>query len=124
MFNSILRFFKALWARLFQPKLTATSRDLPLLERKSWSGKVGVYMEYQISFYQEATPVTPIVYPDHFLVYGLPDGLTYAQSTGLIFGTPTTVGTYGVTIMAIGTNPNTNPTQKQSCGVVFTVRST
>jgi len=124
MFNGIIQFFKTLWYRLFPSKVIATSRDFPLLERKSWSGKIGTYMEYQISFYQETTPVTPIVYPDHFLVYGLPDGLTYNQANGLIYGIPTIVGTYGVTIMAIGTNPNTNPTQKQSCGVVFTVRST
>jgi hypothetical protein len=122
MFKSIAKFFKSLWTRLFPAKYPAKmagSRDYPLLERKSWSGKAGTYMEYQITFYQEVTIVTPIVYPDHFLVNGLPPGLNYTQSTGLIFGTPTTVGKYGVTITAVG--PETHATQ--STGVVFTVRS-
>jgi len=63
---------------VIQPPFTAT-------------GQVGVAFSYQI---------TATNNPTSFNATGLPAGLTVNKSTGLISGTPTTAGTYTVTISA------------------------
>src|SRR5439155_1034472 len=55
------------------------------------SGTVGIAFSYQI---------TATNNPTSFNAIGLPPGLTVNTSTGLISGTPTTAGTYSVTISA------------------------
>src|SRR5438094_909508 len=55
------------------------------------NGTVGVAFSYQI---------TATNNPTSFNATGLPAGLTVNTSTGLISGTPTTAGTYSVTISA------------------------
>jgi hypothetical protein len=55
------------------------------------TGQVGVAFSYQI---------TATNNPTSFSATGLPAGLSVNTSTGLISGTPTTVGTYSVTISA------------------------
>jgi hypothetical protein len=55
------------------------------------TGQVGVAFSYQI---------TATNNPTSFNATGLPAGLSVNTSTGLISGTPTTVGTYSVTISA------------------------
>src|SRR5205823_8189155 len=55
------------------------------------SGQVGVAFSYQI---------TATNNPTSFNATGLPAGLSVNTSTGLISGTPTTAGTYSVTISA------------------------
>src|SRR5439155_2733968 len=55
------------------------------------TGQVGVAFSYQI---------TATNNPTSYNATGLPAGLTVNTSTGLIFGTPTTAGTYSVTISA------------------------
>src|SRR5207248_2949734 len=63
---------------VIQPPFTAT-------------GQVGVAFSYQI---------TATNNPTSFNATGLPAGLSVSTSTGLISGTPTTAGTYTVTISA------------------------
>lgn len=92
-------------------------RDISLIERKTFSCKVGTTVSYQVSFYSGEV-VTPVVAPDSYEIFNLPPGLTYDSTTGLISGITTTVGQYGVTIQAIG------PSQaRQSTGVLFVIRS-
>src|SRR5207253_6576888 len=55
------------------------------------TGQVGVAFSYQI---------TATNNPTSFNATGLPAGLSVNTSTGLISGTPTTAGTYSVTISA------------------------
>src|SRR5438045_1560790 len=70
------------------------------------TGTVGVAFSYQI---------TATNSPTSFGATGLPPGLTVNTSTGLISGTPTTAGTYSVTISA------TNVTGTGSATLVITI---
>ena len=102
---------------LFGRPALGSLRDISLIERKTFSCKVGATVSYQVSFYSGEV-VTPVVPPDSYQIFNLPPGLTYNSSTGLISGVPTTVGEYGVTIQALGPGLN-----RQSTGVKFLIRS-
>src|SRR5437764_2156994 len=73
--------------------LTLTIKPPPpvITSATTASGTVGVAFSYQI---------TATNNPTSFNATGLPAGLTVNTSTGLISGTPTTTGTYSVTISA------------------------
>src|SRR5438045_1395204 len=73
--------------------LTLTIKPAPpvITSATTASGTVGVAFSYQI---------TATNNPISFNATGLPAGLTVNTSTGLISGTPTTAGTYSVTISA------------------------
>jgi hypothetical protein len=102
---------------LGRPVMLSSDKDIALIERKTFSCKVGTVVSYQVSFYSGEV-VTPVVAPDSYEIFNLPPGLTYDSTTGLISGITTTVGQYGVTIQAIG------PGQaRQSTGVLFVIRS-
>jgi hypothetical protein len=92
-------------------------RDISLIERKTFSCKVGTTVSYQVSFYS-GTVVTPILPPDSYEIFNLPPGLTYDSTSGLVSGVPTTAGEYGVTIQALGPGAS-----RQSTGVMFVIRS-
>src|SRR5437764_7072208 len=73
--------------------LTLTIKPPPpvITSATTASGTVGIAFSYQI---------TATNNPTSFNATGLPAGLTVNTSTGLISGTPTTAGTYTVTISA------------------------
>src|SRR5438552_14372771 len=73
--------------------LTLTIKPPPpvITSASTASGTVGVAFSYQI---------TATNNPTSYNATGLPAGLTVNTSTGLISGTPTTAGTYSVTISA------------------------
>jgi hypothetical protein len=113
--------FKKAWAWLLglfgKDSPVILGRDIALIERKTFSCKVGTTVSYQVSFYSGEV-VTPVIAPESYEIFNLPPGLTYDSATGLISGITTTVGQYGVTIQAIG------PGQaRQSTGVLFVIRS-
>jgi hypothetical protein len=71
------------------------------------------------------TAGTPFVYqiaatnnPTSFSALGLPVGLLFNPNTGMIFGTPTTVGTYSVPVYA------TNGTGTSASEVTMTIAQT
>lgn len=117
MWSGLRRFWRWLKALFGFGPVLSVDRDISLIERKTFSCRVGQAVNYQPSFYSGEV-VTPIVPPTYYEVLGLPDGLTYSGSTGAITGTPTTVGQYGVTIIAHGPGVN-----RQATGVLFTIRS-
>lgn len=122
MWNAIKKawaWIRAWLSGLFsKPALSCQDKDISLIDRKTFSCKVGTSVSYQVSFYS-GTPVTPVVSPTSYEIFNLPPGLTYDSTTGLISGAPTTVGEYGVTIQALGPGQN-----RQSTGVLFKIRST
>lgn len=118
MWNALKRAWAWLSGWLFgHPLSVALDRDIALIERKTFSCKVGTTVSYQVSFYVGEV-VTPVIAPDSYQIFNLPPGLTYDSTTGLVSGTPTTVGQYGVTIQAIGPGQS-----RQSTGVLFVIRS-
>ena len=89
--------------------LTLTIKPAPPVITSSLTaaGQVGVAFSYQI---------TATNNPTSFGATGLPAGLTINTSTGLISGTPTTAGTYTVTISA------TNAGGTGSATLVLTIK--
>src|SRR5204862_27432 len=71
--------------------LTVSPAKPVITSSLSATGQVGVAFSYQI---------TATNNPTSFNATGLPAGLSVNTSTGLISGTPTTAGTYSVTISA------------------------
>src|SRR5207237_5439319 len=73
--------------------LTVTIKPPPpvITSATTASGTVGIAFSYQI---------TATNNPTSFNATGLPGGLTVNTTTGVISGTPTTAGTYSVTISA------------------------
>jgi len=118
MWNALKRAWAWLAGWLFgHPLSVALDRDIALVERKTFSCKVGTTVSYQVSFYS-GTFVTPVTPPGSYEIFNLPPGLTYDPTSGLISGVPTTTGEYGVTIQALGPGQN-----RQSTGVLFNIRS-
>ena len=61
--------------------------------------QVGKYSEYQITVAEEVSGKGTTPKPVSYTATNLPDGLNININTGLIYGVPTTVGTYNVPIV-------------------------
>src|SRR5437868_7085794 len=83
--------------------LTLTIKPPPpvITSATTASGTVGIAFSYQI---------TATNNPTSFNATGLPGGLTVNTTTGVISGTPTTAGTYSVTISATNSGGTGNAT--------------
>ncbi len=75
--------------------LFAVSSSAPTVPVISSAAGVGAYTGFPLTYLLQATNS-----PTAFAASGLPAGVTLNTSTGLISGTPTTTGTYPVTVSA------------------------